>query len=341
MVAGSGPVPALRRAVSRATGLVPFPLAELFVVGVVLRQFLGLREGYRRWRGGADDGWALARSGGGRFVQDVGVLFFLFYLLWGFQYARPGLEDRLGIAGAGEVPVEELHRLASLAVERGNELYREIHGTPDAGRPTEAPALSTVIPGLERAWAQVDDAYGLPAESRRSHGAPKPFLASPIMKRLGVAGMYFPYTGEALVLRDLPGIAMGVDLGHEMAHQRGFASESDANVLGFLVARESPDPIVRYSAYAFLQRQLVSALQRASPSAASEVVRGRDPGVARDLRDLYEYWEPARGAAGTAATRVNDAMLRSHGIPEGVRSYQGSVWVLVALARARGEEALF
>jgi hypothetical protein len=153
--------------------------------------------------------------------------------------------------------------------------------------------------------------------------------------------MYFPFTGEALVLRDLPGIVQGKDMGHEMAHQRGFASESDANVLGTLVAARSPDLLTRYSAYSFIERQLVAALQRASPGDAREVARGRSPGVRRDLEDLSQYWESARSPVAAAATRVNDRMLRTHGVREGVGSYAGSTWVFVALARTLGPDALF
>jgi hypothetical protein len=126
-----------------------------------------------------------------------------------------------------------------------------------------------------------------------------------------------------------------------MAHQRGFASESDANVLSFLVGRTAPDLRVRYAAHAFIQRQLVAALRRASRDAAREVTRARLPGVTRDYQALSEYWEPAQNPVSRVATRVNDRMLRSHGIPEGVDSYQGSIWVFIAIARERGIEALF
>jgi hypothetical protein len=112
-------------------------------------------------------------------------------------------------------------------------------------------------------------------------------------------------------------------------------------VLGFLVAQRSSDPATRYGAYFFLQRQLVSALQRIAPEAARDVAQLRDPGIVRDLEHLREFWRPAQGVAGEVGSRVNDAMLRSHRIPEGVASYQGSVWVFVALARSHGEEILF
>lgn len=340
-VAGSGPIPELRRWLSLLSGVIPFSLMEFVVVAVLLRQGEGIWRGLALFRRGAVTLPRTFLAGGLRLGQDVGVLLLLFYLFWGFQYARPGLEERLGIDASGEVWVEELRPLAESAVERANLLYREIHGSPDGGTPTPPPSISSMVPSLEEGWNRTRTEYDLPENVTRRYGAPKSFLATEVMKRFGVAGMHFPFTGEALILRDLPGAERGRDLGHEMAHQRGFASESDANVLGFLVARESSDLVTRYGAYFFLQRQLVSALQRISPPAAREVARTRDPGIVRDLQDLSAFWEPARGTAGAIGSRVNDAMLRSHRIPEGVASYQGSVWVFVALARERGGEALF
>ena len=341
VVAGTGPIPALRRILSLASGVVGVSLAEFVVLAVVIRQALGGWKGVRAIREGLIGIPRALGHGALRLAQDAGVLFFLFYLLWGFQYARPGLEDRLGIAVAGEVSAEELHHLALQSVERLNELYREVHGSGDAGEATAAPDLATLVPGLRSGWARVVADFDLAPQMTRRHGDPKTFLSTPLMKRFGVAGMHFPYTGEALVLSDLPGVLLGMDMGHEMAHQRGIAREADANVLGFLVAAASDDPLARYSAHHFLNRQLVSALQRVAPAEAREVARMREPGVARDYAHVREFWEPAQGVAGAAATRVNDAMLRSHGIPEGVANYQGSVWVLVAVARAWGEDKLF
>jgi hypothetical protein len=341
VLVGTGPVPELRRGLSLLSGLLPFSVMEFVVVAVFLRQVGGIwagvgsiRRGERSWMGAIGDG-------GLRLGQDLGVLVFLFYLLWGVQYARPGLEERLGIEASGEISAEELRPLAERAVELANLHYRELHGSDDGGAPTPSHPISEVAPTLESGWARIQEMYDLPEAVTKRYGPPKTFLATGVMKRFGVAGMHFPYTGEALILHDLPGAERGRDLGHEMAHQRGFASEADANVLGFLAARESRDPASRYGAFFFLQRQLISALQRVSPEAAREVARMRDPGITRDLEYLREFWRPAQGVAGQIGSRVNDAMLRSHRIPEGVASYQGSVWVFVALAREGGEEALF
>jgi hypothetical protein len=340
-VAGAGPVPLVMRSLSLASGTVPIALAELVVIAFLLRQGIGA------WRGLSELGEKktsrthLLARGALRFAQDAGIAVLLFYLLWGIQYARPGLEAQLGIAAAGEVDTPELRALAERAVAATNGAYLELHGTEDLGRPTPARALDDLSTGLEAGWERIREDLRLADRVTETRGDPKAFLSSPLIKRLGISGMYFPFTGEALVLGDLPGILQGKDMGHEMAHQRGFASESDANVLGALVAARSPDLLTRYSAYSFIERQLIAALQRASGRDAREVARGRSAGVRRDLEDLAEYWEPARTPVATAATRVNDRMLRTHGVRDGVGSYAGSTWVFVALARSMGPEALF
>lgn len=341
MVAGAGPVPGLMRGLSLLSGLVPLPLAEVLVALVLVRQGVGLWGGWARLRRKDDRLLPLLGRGALRLGQDVGVFVFFFYLLWGFQYARPGLEEQLGIAPAGTVSASELRALAESAVEATNRAYEELHGSEDVGYPTRAVSIAELEPQLEEGWTRTREDFGLDPRILRRRGAPKRFLASALVKRLGISGMYFPFTGEALVLRDLPGVLEGKDMAHEMAHQRGFSSESDANVLGALVAARSSDPLLRYSAYSFVQRQLLSALQALSPRDAREVARESSPGVRRDQEDLSEYWQPARTPVGTAAARVNDAMLRSHGIREGIASYQGSTWVFVALARVMGADAFF
>jgi hypothetical protein len=282
---------------------------------------------------------AFARSGV-RLVGDAGILVFFFYVLWGVQYARPGVEGVLGVTPAGQIEAGELEALLTAAVRATNAQYLELHGQPDAGAPTPPTPLREATASLDAAWGVAVGKWGLPPRMAARYGHPKPLLSSGLVRRFGVSGIYFPFTAEALVLRDLPGIAMGRTLAHEMAHQRGVASESDANVLSFLVAREAADPRVRYAAYAFLQIQWTTALRALDREAADRALEAMFPGVIRDLGSQWLYWEPARGRIGEVGRQANHAMLRTHGVAEGVASYRGSSWVFVALARERGIEAI-
>ncbi len=338
---GNGPLAQAPELLSRATGVLPLPVAELVVAGFLVRQGVGVWQDLREVGPDPARGrWILA-SAGTRLGQDLGILTTLFVLLWGGHYARPDLPTRLGIPPAGVGEVDELIRLSEAAVAEANRWYLEVHGSRDAGVPTLPPDFHDLRRELEEGWSEAARRWGLPERSARSHGPSKSFVAGSLLRRFGVAGMYFPFTGESLVLPDLPGADLPRTKAHEMAHQRGWARESDANALAFLVTRESSDPAIRYSGALFLQGQLLAALARSDLEAARRVAAGRLPGVQRDLEHRALYWEVAQGWTVRLGRSLNNAMLRAHGIPEGVASYQGSAGILVALARAEGEEVLF
>ncbi len=359
-VAGNAVLREGRRGLSLLTGVVPFSLAEL-VTGITLLALGGWVFRALRPRAGSVAGAiASSRPATGappftpapiaassrpalallRLLGGVGFLYVGFQLLWGLQYTRPGVETFLGVEAAGEVDGDELAFLAEGAIRLMNLHYLEIHGVDDAGEPTPPPHRGAATRSLDEGWRLAVARWGLPHHLEEGHGAPKPFLFSGLVRRFGVSGMHFPFTGEALVQRHLPALATGTTLAHEMAHQRGVAVEADANVLAVLVARESTDARVRYAAYAFLHRQWLAALARIDGDRAVELASLRLPGVDRDIEALSTFWRPAAGVTGAVGSRVNDAMLRSQGVPEGVLSYRGSTWIFVALARKHGSGSL-
>lgn len=340
-VVGEGPLGELPRVLSRMTGTIPLPVAEVVVAGFLIRQGIGVWKDLQEFGPGpARSRWVLV-SVGTRLGQDLGILTALFVLLWGAHYARPDLPARMGLVEAGAVDVMELERLSALAVAEANRWYLELHGTPDAGVPTPPPSAAQLRTELERGWEVVTHRWALPQRSALDHGPSKSFVVGSVLRRFGVAGMYFPFTGESLVLPGLPGSDLARTKAHEMAHQRGWARESDANALAFLVARESTHPGVRYSAALFLQGQLLTALAGSDLDLARTVASRRLPGVRRDLAARALFWEVAQGWTVRVGRTLNNTMLRAHGIPEGVASYQGSVGILVALARAEGTGVLF
>jgi hypothetical protein len=54
---------------------------------------------------------------------------------------------------------------------------------------------------------------------------PKPIFFSKVMSRYNYTGFYFPFTGEANVNTDIASCMIPATAAHEMAHQRGIASE--------------------------------------------------------------------------------------------------------------------
>src|SRR5207248_11260701 len=101
-------------------------------------------------------------------------------------------------------------------------------------------------------YAALDEAYR--AEPLLEGAAapavpPKPVYFSGLMSRLGISGVYSPFTGEPNYNALQPDFDLPFAVAHEMAHQRGFAREDEANFIAFLVCTKASNAYVRYSGY--------------------------------------------------------------------------------------------
>jgi hypothetical protein len=325
--------PFLASFLSRATGWIPISLLEIILALFVFRQLHGIAWGLSMMRLGEWKPAAALGRGLFRLASDLGLVVAIFYVVWGFNYARSPLEVRQGWDGK-QAGAEELTVLALDMVDAANEEYLAIHESEDAGAATdEVLDRRDLTASIEKGWRQAARLLNEPW-LERSFGRPKPLLASRALDYLGIAGIYFPFTGEANFNGGAPPESLPRVLGHEMAHQRGYAREDEANFMGFLSAALSPDPWPRYSAAVFAQRQLVNALAQASPDRARAMVQRRLPGVHRDITESDAYWARFAGPMNDAAQSVNNAYLKSQKVPGGVLSYARSVELMVSWSRS-------
>jgi hypothetical protein len=275
------------------------------------------------------------------------VLAVSFYALWGMNYARPDAARRLGWEGLeaapapGESAIEELSRLVAELVDESNRHYETLHGAADLGVASSLPAdVRALDAQIDAGFARAAQRLGIEDGLGVSRGRAKPLLLSALTTRLGLAGFYFPFTGEASYNRDVPSCELPHVLAHEKAHQRCVASEDEANFFGFLACVHSPDPFVRYAGYLFAQRQLLHELDALDPERARELRATRLPGVARDIDDARAFWKRHQGAASALSHRINDRYLKLNGVEAGVDSYRLSARLLVLFSRSRAGSAV-
>ena len=65
---------------------------------------------------------------------------------------------------------------------------------------------------------------------------------------MGIRATTIPFTNEANVNSKIPQVLIPVTIYHELAHKNGFASESDANFIGFFNAYNNYNTEIQYSA---------------------------------------------------------------------------------------------
>lgn len=325
------------RLLSWMTSHVPFSVAELVQAGLILWLVLAplsalraVYRGHRRLMNAVFSGLMQVAS-----VASVAIV--LFYGVWGLNYARAPAVQRLGwepVRLHDPGALDELAALAEELVDITNAHYLAIHGVPDAGEPTarEADLDALFDASFERITRELDlhPSFALP------RGPAKPFLASPIVSWLGISGFYFPFTGEAGYNTMPPAWQQPHTIAHEKAHQRGIASEDEANFFGFLACIHSDDPYVAYSGWLFAQRRLLSTLLKSDRARGRALLERRLPGVQRDIDVANAFWTEWDGYGHLLGQTVNNAYLKTHRVEGGIRSYSLSARLIVAYARQRG-----
>lgn len=329
--------PLLFAVLAGLTGWFPFSLAEclLLLAGLSLPAYLG-------WRGlqlvRKDPS---RRSVVGRALQDL-VLFGSFiaalgYGLWGLNYGRVPLSRRLDWQSPPTRPQELIPLLIPLvrqSVDLTNQAFRVCCSSQSIPSVPGVP-LGELNSALNRGLGKAVRTLGLEAPSLTSNQV-KPLIASEVMSYLGLAGFYFPWTGEANFNGDMLPLEAVHSMAHEKAHQIGFAREDEANFMGFLACLLSGNPYARYSGYAFSTRQLLALLRRVDREAWKESASALDPGVLQDQAAVREFWRPYEGPTQQMAQAVNNAHLRFNRVPGGILSYNRSVQLILELAASRG-----
>lgn len=244
--------------------------------------------------------------------------------LWGVTYYVPGFQERSGIY-AREVATEDLQAVTDYFVQQLND-------TADAVSRDEnglfAVPQTEIFDGSVQVYDGVEEAFPFLAFDDQP---PKAVRFSRIMSRLDFTGVYCPFTGESNVNVDCPTALLPSTIAHELAHQRGVASEQECNFLAILASTTSGSNAYAYSGWLLGYIHLGNALYSADPAAWEQVYGALPEGVKADLTANNQYWAQFRNTAvKKVSNTVYDQFLKGYGEENGIRSYGTVVDMLVA-----------
>lgn len=166
--------------------------------------------------------------------------YILFQLFWGLNYSRLGIATQLEIAKNG-YSKEDVTTLTRALIAKTNEYRLRLK---DSGLP-----IMQINQILKEAFASYNSLSTIYPFLKYKHPTVKMSLFTPIADYIGFAGYYAPFSGEAQLRADLPPILLPYITCHEIAHQLGYASESEANFVGYLAASSSKNDYINYSVY--------------------------------------------------------------------------------------------
>jgi hypothetical protein len=300
--------PSLTRA-SNASRVAWFDVALLMVGAVMLAVVIARLRGRHGW---IFTFAAIAFD----IVAIAAVLYLWFLVAWGLNYQREPLRAQLDFQES-RITQKALRDLAMRGIVFLNQHYEESHrrGWADYDATSES-----LVPAFAQAQRQLGMQWTAAA------GRPKRSIVDLYFRRASVDGMTDPFFLETLTNQSLLPFERSFVVAHEWSHLAGYADESEANFVAWLICMRADVP-EQYSAWLSLHGTIASAL---APADRAEVSQALEQGPRGDLLAIADrvrrQVSPLTSRGGYA---VYDKFLKANRVQAGIRSYNEVIRLLV------------
>jgi hypothetical protein len=258
----------------------------------------------------------------------IAAIYIYFNISWGLNYNRPGIAAQLQLSP--QMNNEgDLKMITGILLKKVNESRLLLGKGPITYKP------------YEKVFEQAQAAYqvastGFPFLQYNTISV-KRSLFGRMGNFLGFLGYYNPFTGEAQLNLTQPRFLIPYVSCHEMAHQLGYASESEANFVGYLAALRSNDTLFHYSTYFDLFNYANHELFQTDSVTAKNYYEQLDPLVKKDSRELHEYWRKSDNVVEPIIKIFYDRYLKANQQARGAKSYNEVVGWLIAYYKKYGQ----
>ena len=322
--------PVIMQPLSRLTGIFPLSAAELFII--ILTIYMVVRIVFLIIRAVKSRKWSVFVPFLANVVMIASLWFFIQTVVWNINY------ERLPFAAVANMEVrdssvEELESLCRLLIKDTNSLRDQVEKDHNGIMKTDG-GFDSIAQRAEEGYTELARQYPFLGGN---YGRPKPVLLSRLMSHTNIIGIYTCLTGEANIDVDIPDLDQPSTALHEMAHQRGFAREDEANFISYIACMAHPDADFKYSGSVLALQHSMNALYAADPERYFALVKSYSPGYLTDLMNEQAYWKQFQGVTKKVVDKMNDTYLKLNGEADGVKSYGRMVDLLLALYRNRLE----
>lgn len=154
-------------------------------------------------------------------------------------------------------------------------------------------------------------------------------LISTPLSYMGFSGYLNPFSNEAQVNALLPKTTLLVTASHEVAHQLGYALESEANFIGYLAAKKHGDIQSQYASNIFALRYCLGQLKKNEPVYFDSLTKNIYPGVIKNIAETGEFWESYQNITDSFFKLFYSTLLKANNQKQGLRSYNRFVDLLI------------
>lgn len=264
----------------------------------------------------------------------LGVLFFIFYLVWGFNYGRPTLESKLLTEDVKMLSFEEIKNEISSTASKAMQLRRNIIA--------DDLAFSIKVDDIN-VGKEVRESLGfeIPSHASLISNVPVRPLPDGLLMRCGLVGQYFPFTGEANFDVGMHDIRKPVVIAHEIFHAMGHGLESDCDFMAYYYMQKSNSVYCRFSAEMEYLRYLMSDLKQMDSTFFNLNYAQIIPApLQNDFKEMKENRLKYEGFFSRLGDKANNFFLKFQGVKDGVQSYNKLVPMVHSWKKRANDEQL-
>jgi len=262
-------------------------------------------------------------------LSVLSVFYFFFHLLWAFNYYREPLFEKMKIER--EYSDADLLAFTKKLIIKTNEIQFQI---------TKKDSSKVVFPYSQQAAFQMNvNGYAALAKEHPYFKyeilSVKKSLFSLPLTYMGFGGYLNPFTNEAQVNDLLPMYNFPLTSCHEMAHQMGFASESECNFIGVLASVKNENLYYQYSGYSFALRYCLGIWQSKDEKVFKQLKKTVHVGVLKNYQESQDFWKKYETPIEDGFRIFYDNFLKTNNQKDGMESYSKFVDLMVNYYKGR------
>ncbi len=293
---------------------VPFSLGDILYIGIffrlIVRSILLLSE----------KNFKLFLRFWGNWIWKI---IFWFYMAWGLNYFRLPLYQNLDLKPMK--PTREQLMVVGMQVADTLNKYHFLLQRNDS-LPVENPHSLRELT-LQARQIYQNNASVWPYFSQPYYVV-KPSVFSPLISYGQILGYFNPYTHEAQINTLYPSVYKPHVILHELAHQTGYANETEAEFIAFLEADNSGNKLFKYAVYLTAFEYLLQHFRQNNRNMAKFLLQKLRPGIRENLAQARRFHKQYRLSVDTS--KPYDIFLKLNQQGKGMESYSEMIRLLSA-----------
>lgn len=255
----------------------------------------------------------------------------LFNILWGMNYNKPSVVKQFKLH-TDSITQEDMRILMQHLVYKLNRLEPIARQQQKEMKQPDAVFEEAVNAYHSLAKRNPTFQYKIPAVKASLFGG--------LGNYLGYAGYYNPFTGEAQVNTAILPVQLPFTTCHEIAHQLGYAKENEANIIGFLAAKNAKNNYFKYALYFDIYAYCRPYLRYMDSTALKQMDHQLNPSIQQEYKNAVKFYEQYNNPIEVVIDRLYGQFLKANQQPEGKMSYNRMVLWMVAYYKKYGIEAI-